>query len=262
MTDPIAPEIRSEIERRLDAIERETGARILLAVESGSRAWGFPSPDSDYDVRFLYVLPLERYLSLEPVRDVIETPLEGLWDINGWDLRKALHLLGKGNAVVIEWLRSPVIYREAGPTAAALRAFAQRYADRGHALRHYYGLLASQYGRDIAGRQTLKLKKYFYSIRAACALNWLKLHGTVPPMHLQALLDGGCAPQEIRGLLSELLAAKATSHELGEGPRIPELDRFIEAMRDWAKAEGGLVPHPLDPGFTPAADTIFREALR
>jgi predicted nucleotidyltransferase len=261
VNDPIPPEIRAEITLRLDAIEREHQVRILVAVESGSRAWGFPSPDSDFDVRFLYVRTAERYLSLQPARDVIETPLEGLWDVNGWDLRKGLQLLHKGNAVVIEWLRSPVIYREVGPTAERMRAMADRYADLGHALRHYYGLMASQYGRDIEGRDRLKLKKYFYSIRAACALNWIRLYQSVPPMDLPALLAAGCAPREIRGLLDDLLVAKAQSHELGQGPRIPELDAFIEAMRDWARNAGAMAPHKADPAFMAAADAIFLQAL-
>jgi hypothetical protein len=257
----IDPDIRAEILRRLDAIEHEHDVRILMAVESGSRAWGFPSPDSDYDVRFLYVRPVEHYLRLDPVRDVIETPLEGLWDINGWDLRKALLLLRKGNAVVVEWLRSPLIYREVGPTAARMRAHVDRYADAAHALRHYYGLLASQYGRDLEGRESVRLKKYFYSIRAACALAWLRLYGSVPPMALQALLDADCAPPPVRAMLDPLLAEKARSHELGEGPRIPALDAFIEAERDWAKGAGGLTPHQPDPGFLAAGDTIFLQAL-
>jgi predicted nucleotidyltransferase len=85
--------MRRRIGRELDEIELNYDVHILLAIESGSRAWGFPSPDSDYDVRFVYAYGMETYLSIEPPRDVIERPIDSALDINGWDLRKALRLL-------------------------------------------------------------------------------------------------------------------------------------------------------------------------
>ncbi|MEM6906851.1 MAG: nucleotidyltransferase domain-containing protein, partial [Pseudomonadota bacterium] len=100
--------MRAEIMAKLTGIERDFGVRILFAIESGSRAWGFPSPDSDYDVRFVYVHPTDWYLSLTPGRDVIELPIRDDLDIGGWDLRKALNLLLKPNPVMLEWLSSPI----------------------------------------------------------------------------------------------------------------------------------------------------------
>ena len=108
MINQISPKIRQEIEARLAAIEAAEGVRYLLAVESGSRAWGFPSPDSDYDIRFVYVRKRDWYLRLEPGRDVIEAPIEDEIDLNGWDIRKTLGLMLKSNAVVSEWLSSPI----------------------------------------------------------------------------------------------------------------------------------------------------------
>ena len=96
----IESRICRRIVNRLEEIERSESVRILLAVESGSRAWGFPSPDSDYDVRFLYARPRDWYLSIDARRDVIECPIEDVLDINGWDIRKALHLLLKANPVL------------------------------------------------------------------------------------------------------------------------------------------------------------------
>jgi len=106
----IAREVRLEIERRLNAIESDYGVKVLLACESGSRAWGFASDDSDYDVRFIYIQPTSWYLTvdLEDRRDVIETPIEGVWDINGWELRKALKLFSKSNPPLLEWLQSTI----------------------------------------------------------------------------------------------------------------------------------------------------------
>ena len=104
-------DIRREIDEKLHAIEEKEHVRILYAVESGSRAWGLASPDSDYDVRFLYVRPMEEYLRLDSPRDVIEWQLDEVLDINGWDLRKALVQFQKGNATLFEWAGSPIVYR-------------------------------------------------------------------------------------------------------------------------------------------------------
>ena len=110
------------MQARLDSVVRERGVRILHAIESGSRAWGFPSPDSDYDCRFVHCHPLADYARLRPPRDVIETPLTPVLDVNGWDIRKALALGLKGNAVILEWLRSPIVYRGEPGFAAAMDA--------------------------------------------------------------------------------------------------------------------------------------------
>jgi predicted nucleotidyltransferase len=170
MIDDVA---RNEALRRLDQVERDCGVKLLFACESGSRAWGFPSPDSDYNVR-VYVRPLEDYLRLAPPRDVIERPIEGLWDVNGWDLRKALGLFRRGNAVVIEWLRSPIVYREYGSTAGDLRRVAERFGDPASSIRHYHGLLDGFWRRDFVGREQVRLKKYLYALRASLALAWVR----------------------------------------------------------------------------------------
>src|ERR1700757_32936 len=103
--DSFDPGTVSKINQRLSAVCKEHGVFIPLAIESGSRAWGFPSPDSDYDCRFVFVRLPDQHLTPWPERDVIEFPIEDDLDANGWDLAKALRLLLKGNAVIIEWLR-------------------------------------------------------------------------------------------------------------------------------------------------------------
>ena len=97
-------DVVAEIDRRLASVSRDHGVRIPWAIESGSRAWGFPSPDSDYDCRFIFVRPAEVYLGLWPARDVINTPLDAVFDVNGWDLAKAVRLVARGNATAIEWV--------------------------------------------------------------------------------------------------------------------------------------------------------------
>ena len=127
-----------EIQEKLDEIERTEGVRILHVVESGSRAWGFASPDSDYDVRFVYVRPFEDYLSLDELRDTIEWQLDEVLDINGWDLKKALRQFARGNATLFEWSGSPVVYRTT-PEWDRIREVAEQYFSEKAAIYHYYG---------------------------------------------------------------------------------------------------------------------------
>ena len=190
----IDPAFRARAAAALDEIERQEGVRILLAVESGSRAWGFPSRDSDYDVRFLYLRPLEDYLSVRPTRDVIERPVEELLDLGGWDVRKALGLIVGSNAVALEWLSSPVVYRRDEAAADALAHLARESAHL-PALAHHYDRLAR--GAWSAGEGEPKLKSYFYALRPALSLCWLRRHGTVPPMDLPSLRAGVPLPEGV-----------------------------------------------------------------
>lgn len=261
MTEALPQDARAEVMRRLDAIERDERVRILLAVESGSRAWGFHSPDSDFDARFIYVRPEDDYVSLFQPRDVIETPLVDLMDVNGWDLSKALRLIIKGNSVVHEWLASPLVYRSNERFVAALmpiaRAWRSIYADA----HHYYGLLATQRGRHIEGRDAVNLKKYFYAVRPAIALQWLRERGDAPPMDLPGLLSGVTMPREAATALEALRAAKRASSEVGEGRRIAALDDYIEEQAAWGLSAKGKMPKA-DPELVEQSNALFRAAVR
>ncbi|WP_083897264.1 nucleotidyltransferase domain-containing protein [Azospirillum sp. B506] len=259
--DPIPSTVRQRIATKLDRIERDSGVRILLAVESGSRAWGFASPDSDYDVRFLYVRPLDRYLSLTRERDVIELPIEDDLDINGWDIAKALTLLGKANPVLFEWLASPIRYRTDGEALRLVQAFASRVAHRTAAIHHYRSLAAANLRRHIDGREPVRLKKYFYAVRPACALAWLRTRPEDPlPMALGALMDGLILTPKLREAIGGLLARKQQLSELGEGPRIGVLDAFIADEIAAAVIPG---PTPNEKAALAAeADRLFRRLVR
>jgi hypothetical protein len=119
--------MRPQILSLLAGLEAEHGIRILYACESGSRAWGFPSPDSDYDVRFVYAHPVEWYFSVEDLQDTLERPVSDQLDAGGWELRKALRQLRKSNATLFEWLQSPVVYREAEGFGEAMRELMHAY---------------------------------------------------------------------------------------------------------------------------------------
>jgi len=215
--------------RKLAGIEQAHGIRILFAVESGSRAWGFPSPDSDYDVRFVYLHPRDWYLSLVERRDVIEIPIdEDDHDISGWDFRKTLQLLLRSNPPLYEWLVSPIVYREDGTTMAALRSLAEQgYAGKTVGW-HYLRMAERTYKAHFRNRTQANLKKYFYVIRPLCALIWLAERRTLPPMNLAALLGGIALPAAVRRAIDRLLEQKTRSSELGKGRRLRILDRWIE----------------------------------
>lgn len=237
-----------EANMRLGRIEADYGVTIVFAIESGSRAWGFPSPDSDFDVRFVYHRPLADYLGLDQPRDTIETPIDGDWDVNGWDIKKAIAQLVKGNATIGEWLNSPLIYRESGPVPIKLRDLVKRHATPQSSARHYMGLGRTCYQKDIVGspRKTgfgdedvqVNRKKYLYALRAALAISWIERYKEVPPMAMPALLSGDIVPMALRPEIDTILHQKATMGEYMTGSRIPLFDDFIERQIEWVKSEG------------------------
>lgn len=258
----IPADAQAEIFRRLDAIRSEHGAHILLAIESGSRAWGFPSPDSDYDVRFLYVLPTEDYLGLYPPRDVIEQPIEGLFDVNGWDLRKALGLLLRANPVLCEWLRSPIVYAEAPGFRDRMSALLTRLDERPAAQYHHCSLLKRNL-REITSRHEIKLKKYFYALRPAYALLWMweNPDGRLP-MAFDQLRKGVHQPDSLRNLVDQFVVTKMETREIGTGARIDELDNFLQSVLDRAESmEFGRQPQQ-DAELTEACVDCFRTYAR
>lgn len=260
MSQGISDDVRGRVGAILDRIEREHGIRILFAVESGSRAWGFASPDSDFDVRFVYARPVEWYLSLDKRRDVIELPIEDGMDINGWDIQKALLLLLKANPALLEWLNSPIVYRE-GPAMSDLGYLANQIDHRKAARHHYLHLGLNQFRSQIDGRERVAIKKYFYCLRPAAALRWERTHrhGRVP-MDLPTLLTGIDLAPSLRAAIDDLLARKAISSEMGEGERISEIDRFVREEFRLAQAQAPRVP-TLDPSLIDKAQALFLRSM-
>ncbi len=221
----IAPDKWSHILSELRAIEARDNVRIIFAVESGSRAWGFPSPDSDYDVRFVYAHPQDWYLSLTPSRDVIEIPLEGDDDISGWDIKKALGLALKPNPVLLEWLSSSIKYIWNAEACSALQMFSRHIA-HGTACRHHYMRMATLQSGD---GDVIKLKRYVYALRAAMALRWIDTHHEAPPMNFQTLMAGVEIPKALKVEIDSLLIKKRDAVELGTGSRIASIEAFLNA---------------------------------
>ena len=226
---PVNEDMRAEIIRRLDAAEKEHDVKILYAVESGSRAWGFASPDSDYDVRFIYAHQADWYLSydVERRRDVIEYPIVDEIDCGGWDARKALYLFTRTNGALLEWLNSPIIYMECGSFAQELRRLAPGEVN-GTALCYHYSHMARGNAREYLFKEKARLKKYFYVLRPLLAIRYIERDLGIPPVEFEKLVEA-VAPEEIRPGIALLLARKRRTSELGYGEPIREINDFIGA---------------------------------
>lgn len=223
---PIDPAIRRDIEARLQTLEAQHDVRILYACESGSRGWGFASPDSDYDVRFLYVHHPDWYLKIDQQRDVIEEPISDLLDINGWELRKALGLLKKGNATLIEWLSSPVIYRADEVFLKDIRDVAEVTHRPQNSFHHYFHMAQKNY-REHLRDPRIRLKKYLYALRPLLAAQWIEQGRGTVPMVFQDMVDALVSDADLRQAIEELVAVKRQAGEAETRPAIPILHNFI-----------------------------------
>lgn len=246
------------VEQKLQEIERKEDVRILHAVESGSRAWGFASPDSDYDVRFVYVRRPEAYLRLEPFRDVIEWELDETLDINGWDLQKALRQYHRSNASLFEWANSPVVYRTTEEWGKIHIRASACFSVKA-CMYHYYGTAKSNFLEFLQG-DTMKYKKYFYVIRPVLACRWIEKHGCPPPVLFSELLSEGLPEGAVREAVIRLLEIKTLTPESGEGERIEVLNRFIE---EELQHEKGLLDAMADDrkNSWEVLDRIFLESI-
>lgn len=220
--------MRERVLQQLKAVEQRDNVRVLYACESGSRGWGFASPDSDYDVRFLYVHPPEWYLRVEAPRDVIELPIDDELDVCGWEWRKALGLLKGANPTLIEWLDSPIVYQQDEATIDALKALIPKWFSPLRARWHYYSMARKNF-RDYLQREEVRLKKYFYVLRPLLAVRWVEAGKGVPPMRFADLLAGSELDASLRQEIDELLEHKQRAGEAMYGPRRPLLHAFILA---------------------------------
>lgn len=211
--------MQETIRRVLEQIAREHCCQVLFASETGSRAWGFASPDSDYDVRFVYVHPLPWYLRLEQRRDTIElmTP-EGL-DLSGWELGKALRLFAGCNVALNEWLDSPTVYHAQRDFNQALLSLIPRYFNPHRAARHYLSMANKASARPEPQEKTIKIKRVFYVLRALLACRWIVERREMPPMRFDRLLSQPL-PEPVLEEIHGLLARKAVAAE-GETVELP-----------------------------------------
>ena len=216
-------------------IEREHRISILYAAESGSRAWGFESPNSDYDIRFIYVhRPKEYYLSfdLDRKRDVIECPNpDREWDCKGWDIKKAVYLFTKSNASLFEWMNSPVVYRSPAQPIQELSELSSESFDPSAICYHYWRLAKNNHREFLVGKDSVSLKKYLYVLRAIIATEWVRHEETLPCVNFIELYNKvakfDTTTDNIYMEIDGLIKDKMSSFEKDTGPSIPVLDEYI-----------------------------------
>ena len=243
------------IQTKLHRIATSEPLHLLLAVESGSRAWGFPSPDSDYDVRAIYIKQPENYLCIDEQKDTFEY-IENQWfDVGGWDIRKALRLLRKSNAVLLEWLRSPIVYTQDEAFIGRLNELAPQYVQTAALLYHYRGIAGNALkAMDLA--QPIKLKKWFYVLRPLLAARWAVKQGGIPPMTLVELMNEwqtDCATQ-----ITDLVALKAGQDESYLHTLSPELQKLTVDLYNEVSALSAPAAEPADSG---PLNELFRSTL-
>jgi predicted nucleotidyltransferase len=214
------------IREKLLEIEKEHNVKIVYAIESGSRAWGFESADSDYDVRFIYVHNKNWYLNILPKRDVIEYPIINEFDYSGWDLRKTLFLINKSNPVLFEWLNSPIIYYKDGYSYKIMKQLSKEYFSPISSVYHYLHMASGNYRQYLKANE-VKIKKYFYVLRPIMACMWIEKYKETPPMEFEKLLIM-ITENKLLEKITELLNKKRAGIELGIEPKIETINNFIE----------------------------------
>lgn len=235
--------MKEHVLEALTRIERAHRVRVLLAVESGSRAWGFASPDSDYDVRCIYVHEPDWYLSVFERRDVIEEMLPRDLDVSGWELRKTLRLFAKCNLALNEWLLSPQTYLEVREFREQLSQLIPQFFNPIAGIHHYRSTAESSFKDNYADGR-IKIKKLFYVLRPLLACRWIEKSLTQPPTEFSQLVAASWVSEAEKQWIAGLLEQKAEAREaqpivLDESRALAiraELDRFAQAAE--------LVPPP------------------
>jgi len=206
---------------KLHLIEKDKKVNILFACESGSRAWGFASPDSDYDVRFVYTHPIEWYLGVSEKRDTINL-MDGDFDGVGWELRKKLRLLKKSNVAALEHLFSPILYVE-NDSLSELKAIASECFSPVTCMFHYLSM-SYKYEEKLQG-EAFRLKDLFYALRTALAGAWILESKSMPPVRFSEMLL--LPPADVSEEIKELMEIKSREKESYVHPRNEAVLTFL-----------------------------------
>lgn len=248
------------IRDRLLEIQQQENVHIFYACESGSRAWGFPSADSDYDVRFIYARPKDWYLSInvDVKRDVIECPINDELDISGWDLRKALGLLRKSNPPLLEWLNSPIVYLDDAGITEKFQSLVSICYSPSACIHHYLHMAQGNFREYLKG-DIVSVKKYFYVLRPLLAIKWIEIKNSVVPMEFGVMVEELVTDGELRFQIDSLIDRKLKGDELKRESRIEVISTFIE--NELKRLESMVVEKRDDKPQLEALNSVFREIL-
>jgi predicted nucleotidyltransferase len=251
--------IQKEILNQLNHLEKEENIQILYACESGSRAWGFPSADSDYDVRFIYLRKTDWYLSIDEGRDVIEQDVSNQLDLNGWDLKKVLKLFRKSNPPLFEWLGSPIVYFEKYSVVNKLRALLPEFYSPVSCMHHYFHMAEGNYRQYLKGDRVW-IKKYFYVLRPILACKWIEQDLGPVPTEFNVLVNKIIQDEKLKKSINTLVFEKKEGNEFYWGQKIPEISEFIDNEIERLKDKLHLMKKRKRIDFEKLND-IFRSAL-
>lgn len=253
----IDAEIRQSIQEELRKIEEQEQVSIFYACESGSRAWGFESQDSDYDVRFLYIHPTDWYLTIQQKRDVIETTIHNNLDLSGWDIRKALMLFKKSNPPFLEWMQSPIVYKEKSEITSLIKDVMPEYYSPISCLYHYLHMAEGNY-REYLKEDIVWVKKYLYVLRPVLACMWIERGLGLVPTEFEKLMDVLIEDQNLKRAVDDLVNRKKAGKEIDRGPKISVISEFINVQLLRLSALHAKPPKTREPE---RLDAIFRKAL-
>ena len=262
----------AEICMFLNLTEAVRSIKILHAVEGGSRAWGFPSPNSDYDIRFIYARPVEHYLSynVDSKRDVIEITSEVMPDLDavGWDIRKVCHLFAKSNCALLEHLHSSIVYRNPVPAIERLQKQSRNFNPTALCF-HYYQMAKNNAKEFLIGKDEVSYKKYLYVLRGFIAVDFIREFEILPPVNFEYLLEATSEVNmnvlRIYDAVHGLIHNKRTMEEMGTGRPNKLLDIYIENALNWNEQVfvDAWVDRACRSKVTMRADLddVFREAI-
>ena len=215
--------MKTRIIEKLQSLEKEKNIEILLAIESGSRSWGFASPDSDYDIRFIYKHSTDWYLSPWEKRDTIEFLTEDDLDGSGWDLKKTFQLLNKSNVPLLEHLYSHIFYVKNDAFLDKIKPLTKETFSP-IAVAHHYLSIVKKYWESCNNNE-VKLKDYFYCLRTTLAAKWIVEKETFPPVIFHKMLN--LLPLEIKTKVDFLLTIKSEKGEKYKHPKDKELSFYL-----------------------------------
>ena len=249
----------NEIKNELHRLEAQHDIKILYAVESGSRAWGFASVDSDWDVRYIYIHKLDWYLKIDEQKDSQEEILPNDIDLSGWELKKALRLFRKSNPPLLEWLSSPMVYMEQFSTADKLRDLMTKFFNPKSCLYHYLHMAVGNY-KDYLQRDMVRSKRYFYVLRPILACDWIMRTNKMPPMEFSKLLESEVTNTNLKSEIESLLERKISGEELDDQPKIQIINDFLdEKIKFYSEFVKSI--DKIEQPATSLLDNLFRETL-